>query len=362
MQTTPKMTTTTTTPIPLWLDCDPGHDDAFAIILASSNPSLHLTGISTVHGNAPLSRTTTNALSLITSIGLPEIPVYEGSAIPLTRTPYHAAHIHGETGIDGTFLLPTPSIKPAGNAIDGMWNALLQAGKVTTTPEGQVQGGLWIVATGTFTNVVLLLRAHPEAPEYIRGISLMGGAFTSPPGNVVPHAEFNIFADPHAAKELLENPTVQGKLYLVPLDLTHTVLADAAIRERLLNGETKGLRRMLFDLMMYFAGTYDQVFGLSVGPPLHDPLAVAVLLKGIVDGLWGDGRWVDLVVDEEGELTGRTVAYPPKEGAKGGVWLPDVVDVQLFWNLMLGAVERCEERVGKGKVGGEGINTPPIVI
>ncbi|RPA87236.1 Inosine/uridine-preferring nucleoside hydrolase [Ascobolus immersus RN42] len=355
-------TASTQTPVPLWLDCDPGHDDAFAIILACSSPQLNCVGLSTVHGNAPLSRTTTNALSLLTAIGLPHIPVYEGAAAPLTREPFHAAHIHGESGIDGTTLLPTPTTTAAGKATDGMWAALQKAGPVTTNPDGSVSGGLWIVATGTFTNVVLLLRAHPEAEQYIRGISLMGGAFGNPTGNVVPHGEFNVFADPHAAKELLENPVLQGRLYLIPLDLTHTVLADATVRERLLNGESRGLRRMLHDLLMYFASTYEQVFGLGAGPPLHDPLAVAVLLKGVESDLWEEGRWVDVVVDEEGEFTGRTVAGEPKDGHKGGVWLPTGVNVPKFWNIMLECVDRCEERVGKGKVGGDGINTPPVAI
>lgn len=121
---------------------------------------------------------------------------------------------------------------------------------------------------------------------------------------------------------------------------------------------------MLHDLLMFFASTYEEVFGLGTGPPLHDPLAVAVLLRGVMPELWGEGRWVDVTVDEEGDFTGRTLAVsPPKEsGREGGVWVPTSVNVDLFWDIMLAAVDRCEERVGKGKVGGAGIDNPVVAI
>ncbi|KAK8125289.1 uncharacterized protein PG998_001048 [Apiospora kogelbergensis] len=290
-------------PVPVWLDCDPGHDDTFAILLAAYHPGLKLLNISTVHGNASLDKTTNNALSILTAIGKQhELTVYPGAAHALERAPIHApTDIHGESGLDGTDLLPRPQTAAdrSVSAVDAMAAALR-----ATEP-----GTAYVVATGGLTNVGALFLKHPDLAAHIRGLSIMGGSlgggFTPAVlgkvdgkeriGNFTPWAEFNILIDPEAAASLFENPVLAAKTTLIPLDLTHLVLATQDVNELLLYGPNAGvkegrgktdLRVMLVELLNFFAGTYStdpqsrDAFGIVEGPPLHDPLAVAIALIG----------------------------------------------------------------------------------
>jgi uridine nucleosidase len=200
-----------------------------------------------------------------------EIPLYIGLGKALERAPIHApADIHGESGLDGTDLLPeaecTPSPVPA---VDAMAEAL----------KAQPAGTAWIVATGTVTNVAALFRKHPELASHIKGLSIMGGSFGdnfSPAqmgsvngvariGNITPYAEFNIMVDPEAAAELFGNKEIASKMFVVPLDLSHQCLATPEVRDLLLHGkgsDKKGgqgkttLRTMLVELLYFFAKTY----------------------------------------------------------------------------------------------------------
>ena len=158
--------------------------------------------------------------------------------------------------------------------------------------KSQPAGTAWLVATGTLTNVALLLAVYPDIAEHLAGVSIMGGAFedtlsqaslgrladgSERPkriGNTTPFAEFNIYCDPESAQAVLNHPGLSGRLIVIPLDITHTVLATRGVRERMLggveggNGRESGLRRMMHDLLVFFAGTYEVVFGLTEGPPL----------------------------------------------------------------------------------------------
>ncbi|KAF6817713.1 inosine-uridine preferring nucleoside hydrolase, partial [Colletotrichum musicola] len=232
------------TPVPVWLDCDPGHDDTFAILLAAYHPTIKLLGLSTVFGNAPLEKTTANALSILTAIGKQNaVPVHVGAAKPTSRPPMQAAtDIHGESGLDGTDLLPQPSVfaHPV-PAVEAMAAAL----------RAQAPGTAWLVATGSLTNVGQLFTAHPDLVSHIKGLSIMGGAvgdgFTDivmgqvdgvpRVGNWTPWAEFNIIIDPEAAAAVFHNKALAAKTTLVPLDLSHQVLATEEVRELLLYGK-----------------------------------------------------------------------------------------------------------------------------
>ncbi|KAI1810565.1 Inosine/uridine-preferring nucleoside hydrolase [Poronia punctata] len=390
-------------PVPLWLDCDPGHDDAFAILLAAYHPGIQLLGISTVHGNAPLTKTTNNALSILSAIGKADNPssssssssssspssikVYPGSATPLHRPPVNATAIHGETGLDGTSLLPSPALhlldSSSTSAIEAMATSLLACAPNTA----------WIAATGATTNVAALFAAYPELRHHVRGVSIMGGSvggkFTPAVmgrvddveriGNYTQWAEFNVLIDPEAAKMVLEDEVLRGKCTLVPLDLTHLVLADGGVQRLLLRGrdedgkgegegEGKGkeakstLRQMLVELLMFFAETYRDVFGIIEGPPLHDPLAVAAILTGTkweipfydFDPANPGGpkqERFDVHVITEGSVedallnraqTGRTVVKPLEPG-QPGVRIPRGVDVDLFWRVVEECIQRADE-------------------
>ncbi|KAK9854995.1 uncharacterized protein MYU51_003327 [Penicillium brevicompactum] len=359
---------------PLWLDCDPGHDDAFAILIAAHHPSLHLLGISTIHGNASLENTTANAGSILTAIGKPDIPVYPGSQKPFSRPALHAPDIHGESGLDGTDLLPKPATPPISdrNTILAMRDTLL----------AQPKGVPWLVATGTLTNVALLFATFPEVAEHIAGLSLMGGAigegFTDAPmsrlpgeqsriGNVTPWAEFNLYCDPESSQSIFSNPIVAAKTTIIALDLTHQVLASQAVQTRILHGsihsdqEPTVLRQILHALLTFFAATYEKAFGLTTGPPLHDPLAVAVILSTLnpafatqhpnqtlkFDDKNGERFALHIVTDghhgEDVSVTGhmgRSIATPV-DGP--GVAIPRGVDLEAFWNMILQCVQLADD-------------------
>ncbi|KAK0633059.1 Inosine/uridine-preferring nucleoside hydrolase domain-containing protein [Immersiella caudata] len=369
--------------IPIWLDCDPGHDDTFAILLAAYHPALRLLGISTAWGNASLENTTQNAASILTAIGKAhEIPIYIGANKALFRPPMHPpTDIHGESGLDGTDLLPKPTVPPNTTipAIDAAAAAL----------KAETPGTAYLVATGSFTNAAALFLKYPDLASQIKGLSLMGGAigggFTNAVlghvegvpriGNWTQYAEFNILADPEAAASLFGNKILAAKTTLIPLDLSHQVLATEEVRNLLLYGpegskEEKGkqpkstLRVMLVELLMFFAKTYTDVFGITAGPPLHDPLAVAAILSGIEDaeneipcydfeGEAQEGkkreRYEVTVVTEgsyedaqAGARTGQTVAKLLPEGQEG-VRIPRGLDITKFWEVLEECVTRADE-------------------
>ncbi|KAL4922692.1 Inosine/uridine-preferring nucleoside hydrolase domain-containing protein [Aspergillus aurantiobrunneus] len=367
------MGTPADTPIPLWLDCDPGHDDAFAILLAAHHPSLNLLGITTIHGNASLENTTINATRVLEAIGRPEIPVYPGSKKPFCRPAIHAPNIHGQSGIDGTELLPKASRSPISdkNPILAMRDALM----------AQPEGTPWVIATGTLTNVALLFATFPEVAAHIKGLSIMGGGvgdgFADAPisrleghenriGNVTPLAEFNIYCDPEASQSIFSDEILAPKTFLMTLDLTHQVLASRDVQTRILHGDgdlsapPTVLRQMLYELLLFFASTYETEFGLTTGPPLHDPLAVAVILSTLnqefarkhpdqtltFDDGNGERFAVNVVTDG---LHGKDVALVGQLGRSVvashpvGVTIPRGVDLAAFWGIILGCIKRADE-------------------
>ncbi len=283
--------------LPIILDCDPGHDDALAIVLALARPELRLLAITTVAGNAPLDRTTRNALRVLTLLGRTDVPVAAGAERPIVREPWVPVEVHGESGLDGADL-PEPAVGPVEVGALELVSALLRAAADPVT----------LVATGPLTNLALLLRAVPGLRDRIAGISLMGGSLGE--GNTTAAAEFNIWADPEAAAIVFESGI---PIRMAGLDVTHQALvlpADVARLEGL--GTTPG--RVFADLMRFFAIHHRDRYGWA-GPPIHDAVAVAWLadpdlvrskpLRIDVEtaGIHTRGR---TVADREG-LTGRPV-------------------------------------------------------
>ncbi|GAB7357991.1 hypothetical protein MBLNU230_g0158t1 [Neophaeotheca triangularis] len=347
---------------PIWLDCDTGHDDCFGLLLAAHHPSSRLLGVSTVYGNAPLKHTTRNTLSILAAIQRPSTPIYPGASKPLCRAAASAADIHGDSGLDGTTLLPTPQVserrdKPA---------VVAMAEAIAATEKGKT----WIVATGCLTNVALLFSVYPELSHHIAGLSIMGGAigggFTDAPmgevegegerfGNWTPWAEFNIYLDPEAARCVFDNPILSAKTTLIPLDLTHQFLATPAVQQLLLRGPKANLsfdqpsevRRLFMEILTFFAGTYASVFGITAGPPLHDPLAVfAAIAPGLLDDSGGERYNVDVVLEgEHGSSAhvrsgvsqcGRTIATRLSHGLPG-VRIPRALQTEELWAI----IEKC---------------------
>ena len=243
--------------IPILLDCDPGHDDALAIILAAANPAVDLLGITTVAGNQTLAKTTLNARRICTAAGITTVPIAAGRDRPLHGSLEVGKNIHGETGLDGpSFGQPTVPLQPAG-AVEFLRQKMLGHGEPVT-----------LIATGPLTNVAALILAHPEVTTHIREIVVMGGSTDR--GNSSPYAEFNIWADPEAADIVLNSGL---RFTMCGLNVTHQALATPDVLDRIAALGTP-LARLCVDLLSFFAASYRQVFGFEA-PPLHDPVAVA---------------------------------------------------------------------------------------
>jgi inosine-uridine nucleoside N-ribohydrolase len=272
-------------PTPIILDVDPGHDDAVAIKLACGAPALELLAVTTVAGNVPLEKTTRNALRVLSLIGRPDIPVAAGAAAPLVRPLRTAEDIHGESGLEGPEI-PDASFEP-----DERGATRLMADAVRGSP-----GPVTLVPVGPLTNVALFLREYPELKDRVARISLMGGSIGL--GNTTPAAEFNVYVDPEAAREVFESGlpiTMSG------LDVTHQAGAGPAERERL-----RALGRVgsvVAELLEFFAATYESIYGFDA-PPLHDAVAVAAVLEPALL----ETRPMRVDVECESELTrGETV-------------------------------------------------------
>jgi inosine-uridine nucleoside N-ribohydrolase len=236
------------------LDCDPGHDDAIALLLALASPELELLGVTTVAGNQTLEKTTANAIRVLDFAARDDIPVAAGAERPLVRDPFVAAYVHGETGLDGPDL-PPPQREPlARHAVDFL------AERAT---------GATLVAVGPLTNVALLLAGHPQARP--NRIVLMGGSIGL--GNVTPAAEFNIWADPEAAARVFASGL---ELTMVGLDVTHQALLLGADVERLRASGRTG--QMVAELYDFFHRFHRDTYGFA-GSPIHDAVALAYAFR-----------------------------------------------------------------------------------
>ena len=237
------------------VDCDPGHDDAVALIVAARHADL--LGVTTVAGNAPITATTRNARIILDMIGS-TAPLHQGAERPLVAPPRHAEYVHGESGLDGAEL-PAPS-RPADstNAVEFIIETC------------RAEDGVWLVPTGPLTNIALALRAAPDLGKRIAGISLMGGGTF---GNRSAAAEFNIWADPDAAAMVFG---YGGSLKMCGLDVTHRLQAtpERIAKVRALPGH---MAAVLADLFDFFSKVYVSRHDNMQGGAVHDPCAVMVL-------------------------------------------------------------------------------------
>jgi inosine-uridine nucleoside N-ribohydrolase len=247
------------------LDCDPGHDDAIALLLALASPEVELVGVTTVHGNQTLEKTTVNALKLLEFVGRTEVPVAAGAERPIRREPFVAEYVHGESGMDGP-LLPAPTTAPVGkHAVDFIAETVLACEEPIT-----------LVPTGPLTNIGLFLARHPAAAERVERIVLMGGAIGE--GNVTPAAEFNIWCDPEAADRVF---TSGLDVTMIGLDVTHqAIFGPAPTAEIKAAGRVGG---MVAELLEFYGRFHKQSYGWD-GSPIHDAVAMAHAFRpGIVE-------------------------------------------------------------------------------
>ena len=302
------------------LDCDPGHDDALAILLACASPALEVLGVMTVGGNAGLADTTRNALRVLTLLERTDIPIAAGADRPLLREPYVQPAFHGESGLGGADL-PEAVVAERPEAAVELTAALVRSSGAPVT----------LVPTGPLTNIAVFLRAFPSLHDRIGAISLMGGSLGA--GNTTASAEFNIWQDPEAAAIVFGSGI---PILMAGLDVTHQALVLPSDIARL---EALGTRtgRVFADLMRFFAIHHRNRYGWD-GPPIHDAVAVGVLVapwlverrRMRVDVETGDGLTRGRTVGDEEGISGRAA------NAEVGVSL----DREAFLDLVVDAVAR----------------------
>lgn len=313
--------TSTPTPRKIILDCDPGHDDAVAMILAEGNPNIELLGVTTIGGNHTLPKVTRNAQIVSTICGI-KAPIYAGCSRPLVREMTVADDIHGDTGMEiHGYDLPEPTVPVEDmHAVDFIIKTVMEAEPKTVT----------LVPTGPLTNIAMAVRKEPRLAERVREVALMGGGYHT--GNWSAVAEFNIKVDPEAAHIVFNEP---WPVTMVGLDLTHQALATPEVEAKFKDlGTDPG--NFVVGLFGAFRKNYKDAQGFD-NPPVHDPCAVAYLIDSSVVST------VKVPVDVElgGRLTtGMTVAdfrAPAPEDCHTQVAVK--LDADKFWALVLDAVK-----------------------
>ncbi|MDO5494969.1 MAG: nucleoside hydrolase [bacterium] len=298
------------------LDCDPGHDDALAILLAAGNPAIDLLAITTVGGNQTAAKVARNALAVSGIAGL-SVPVSAGCQRPMIRELSVAPEIHGDTGLDGP---PLP--EPRGE-LDPRHSVDLLIETVMAHEPGEVA----IVATGPLSNLALAVRKEPRLTEWVSEVVLMGGSYSR--GNWTPAAEFNIWVDAEAA-EMVFSAGWQ-KLTEVGLDVTHQALATPEVRERI-RGIGSELSRYVDELLDYFTLSNADHQGFEF-PPVHDPVCVAALIDPSVIGT----REAFVGVETRGRWTyGMTVTdFDGQLGEAPNAQVAVSLDHGRFWDLVI---------------------------
>lgn len=306
------------------LDCDPGHDDAIALLLAHGNPNIELLAVTTVVGNQTLDKVTRNALSVARIANITNVPFAAGAVRPLVRNIEIAPDIHGDSGLDGP-VLPEPTIELDNrHAIDLIIDTIMSHPPKTVT----------LVPTGGLTNIAMAVRKEPKIAERVKEVVLMGGGYHV--GNWSAVAEFNIKIDPEAAHIVFNE---KWPLTMVGLDLTHQALATPEVIEKIAAIKTKPAKFVL-EMLEFFGKMYKQAQGFTY-PPVHDPCAVAYVINPELIKT----KRVPVDIELTGTLTlGMTVAdfrFPADERCHTQV--ATELDHSGFWDLIVDSLKRIGE-------------------
>lgn len=301
------------------LDCDPGHDDAIAIILAAAkNNPLEIEAITTVSGNVGIEKTTLNALKIVDLLGL-DVPVAKGSERPMVRQLETAGDFHGETGLDGPSLPDKPRSRPIEkHAVDVIIDT------VSAYPND-----ITLVPTGPLTNIALAMVKEPKIIPLIKEVVLMGGGTF---GNWTPTAEFNIFADGEAARIVMESGV---PVRMFGLDVTHQALATKEVLEEIGEIDNK-VGEFVSDLLVFFKQTNKDNFDMDA-PPVHDPCTVAYLIDPSIFTF----EYCHIDVETKGEFTYGTTSVDllHTTGKLPNVNFATKLDHKRFWQTVIEALK-----------------------
>jgi purine nucleosidase len=313
------------------IDCDPGIDDALALVFAHGHPELELRGITTVAGNVGLDQTTANALRVRDFAGMRDVPVTAGCPVPLQRPTLHARQVHGDSGLGAARLPPASSGPARGHAVDFLADTV-----------GAEPGQVTLIAIGPLANIALAVRRHPQLVSQVRDFVIMGGSAGR--GNVTPAAEFNIAADPEAAAIVFG---AGWTVTMIGLDVTSQARATAAVRARM-----RGLGRLADDLLLPSLAGYRKTGHWpgsehADGPPVHDVCAVArVAAPGLITCVPARvevetaGRWT----------SGMTVTDFTAAAGDCNAQVAVAIDTDGFWDLVLDAYTRVAAGLGGASV------------
>ena len=311
--------------VDLIIDTDPGADDVVALLLALASPQeLNILALTTVAGNVRLDKTSRNARLAREWAGREDVPVYAGASRPLMRTPIYAEDIHGKEGLSGVSVYEPKAALAQGNAVAYLIDTLMSASPHSIT----------IAMLGPQTNLALALMQQPAIIQGIKEVVIMGGAHFNG-GNITPVAEFNLFADPHAAEVVLNSGM---KLTYLSLDATHKILtSDERLKQiAALNNQAS---RLVGDILNDYIKADMEHYDIP-GGPVHDAAVIAWLLKPQLFS----GRAVNVVIDSrEGPTFGQTIVdwHDRFKAPKNAFWV-DSGDAQGFFNLLT-------ERLGRLK-------------
>jgi purine nucleosidase len=303
-------------PIPIIIDCDPGQDDAVALLLAMASPEFNILGITAVAGNVPLEPTQRNARIMCDLAGRTDMPVYAGCDRPMKRELVTAEHVHGDTGINGIGVFEPTTPLQALHAVDFIIETLKSAEDNSIT----------LVPVGPLTNIAHAIVKAPEILPKIEQIVLMGGAMREA-GNISASAEFNIYVDPDAAQIVMQ---CGRPIVMAPLDLTHQVLVTPQRVNRMQHLQSEAGKATVG--MLEFFNLHDTEKYDWEGAPLHDPCTIAWLLNPELF----KGKFVNVEVETESELTrGHTaVDFWGVTGRKPNATFLYEADAQGFFDLL----------------------------
>jgi purine nucleosidase/pyrimidine-specific ribonucleoside hydrolase len=312
------------TAVPVILDCDPGHDDAIAILLALGSPSIDLLGVTTTFGNCSLGDATRNALQVLTLAGATHVPVGQGAGGPMAGTAELGNYVHGASGLDGP-AMPAPACD-----VDERGAVQLMADLVSgsATP-------VTLVATGPITNVAALIRDRPGVLPRVHEIIFMGGSTER--GNHTPYAEFNTYSDPEALDVVL---SAGLPVTMVGLNLTHQALATPDVVEAM-RALPHEVGRVASEWMGFFGSSYNRVWNFDA-PPVHDPCAVFRLIEPEAV------RCVDafVAVETAGTWTRGATAVDlfQRWGREPNARVAVELDADSYWSTVLAALDAVGSR------------------
>lgn len=312
---------------PVIIDCDPGHDDAIALLLAMASPEIDLRAVTTCFGNCALEDATRNALQILELSGATDVPIAAGATGPMAGQTTLGNYVHGGSGLDGPEL-PTPARRENDETAVELITRLLEESDQPIT----------LVVTGPMTNIGKLLTARPDLSDRIAEVIFMGGSTER--GNHTPAAEFNTYADPEALDVVLKSGV---KVRMVGLNLTHQALATAEVVDQM-----RAMRHKVGTIsaawMGFFGASYNRIWEFEA-PPVHDPCTIAALIDPDLI------QWRDafVAVELDGQWTrGATVVdlYGRYPDQVPNASVAMTLDRDAYWDLVLSSIDELGARLG----------------